>query len=199
MIRGLAVLTAAGLFIGSGGPVAAGPQKAPAKVTAPKPAGTNPMNLSAAQTKKLEAIQKKYQPQVQSLLNSKITDAEKQKRFMALSQKIEKEVDAILTPQQRQQKNKLQAQALQQQKAVQAQMQKQAQREAAVYKSLTPAQKKKIDAINQDTRTRATAIQNDKKLTQQQKNDKLRAMITELQKKRLAVLTPQQRAKLTAK
>jgi len=60
---------------------------------------------------------------------------------MALSQKIEKEVDAILTPQQRQQKNKLQAQALQQQKAVQAQMQKQAQREAAVYKTLTPAQK----------------------------------------------------------
>jgi len=81
IIRGLAALTVAGLLFGSGGPVAAGPQRAPAKVTVPKPAGANPMNLSAAQTKKLEAIQKKYQPQVQSLLNSKITDAEKQEKI----------------------------------------------------------------------------------------------------------------------
>lgn len=64
---------------------------------------------------------------------------------------------------------------------------------------LSADQQAKLKALREESRVQMKAIQNDKNLTQQEKNTKIEALRTAQQSKREAILTPEQKAQLNSR
>src|SRR5690349_22762195 len=62
--------------------------------------------------------------------------------------------------------------------------------------NLSPDQKKQVDGIHADTRKQKEAIENDKSLTEDQRQQKIKELKKQERSKMNAVLTPEQREKI---
>lgn len=149
----------------------------------------NPLGLSQTQIKKLDAIRTKAQSEVLAVQKGKGTDAEKQKKIVAIAKRADAEAAAVLTPAQR--KKVEQAQASQA-----AAMKKMQANNEAVKKTLTPAQKKRMDDIRAAFQKKMAALDNDKSLSPQQKQQRAQALFVETDKQVKSVLTAKQKAML---
>ncbi len=180
-------------------PAAAAPDKpaarakqAPAKpgVTArPGAPQTNPLGLTDAQLKKLNAIRAKAQADSAAVQKGKGTDEQKRQKIMAIAKRADAEVGKVLTPAQKKKIDQARNQQMAAMKQAQA-------NQAAFMKTLTPAQKTKLEAIQSDFQKRGQSLMANKSLSNQQKQQKYMALMQEMDGKMNAVLTAKQRAML---
>ncbi|HEX5324683.1 MAG TPA: hypothetical protein VFW40_12920 [Capsulimonadaceae bacterium] len=159
----------------------------------------NPLHMTAAQQTKWRDTEMKYQPQARAIVQDKsLTQAQKKAKLTSLIKKANTELLAILTPSQRAQQQKLQKAAeARQAKVMQAinnrklQLQKVS---GQLEKSLTAAQKKKLQALETQMKPKFDQIQADPKLNSQQKQDKMTALGKQYMQQRNALLTSSQLA-----
>lgn len=182
-----------------------GHTQAPAQVAAPPG-----VNLTPAQQARAQARHQKFIKDVTALqANKTMTPAQKNAKGQALVQSQDRDMLAILTPQQR---TTVMAQRAAQMKNLQAQ-QKAAQAFQNAHKtqiaqgqalakkltdSLTPAQKTQIETVRQQFRTsagpRMNQVMTNNALTPQAKQQQLMSIAREIDPKIEAVLNPTQRA-----
>jgi hypothetical protein len=161
----------------------------------------NPLHLTADQQHKWQATQLKYQPEVRAIVqNNSLNSTQKNAKVQGLFKRAKAEFMAILTPAQRTQLQKMQqvasarqAKLLQLVKERQAQITKLA---GQLQKSLSPDQKKKLDALQNEAKPVFEKVYNDKTLTPQQKQAKMQALGQTYMARRDQVLTPSQKAVL---
>lgn len=161
----------------------------------------NPLHLTKAQQQRRNAIIMQYEPKIQAVIgNPKLTQQEKQTKLKGIFAQANAQLEAILTPSQHAANIKLMHQA----QARQAQMQLQVNsRRAEIQKmekqlesTLTPDQKSKLNALSAATRQQLLALQADKTLTMQQKQQKYMAIGRSYTSEAQKIYTPAQRAML---
>jgi len=168
------------------------PQIAKAAGQTPPPVATQPdgmqgPNLSAAQQAKAVARKKKMADDVNALKNDKkLTNQQKEAKFVKLQQQFQTDMLAILTPAQR-------AEFLRRQTAADARMKQIMDLQTELSKSLTPDQQKKIASIRQADAKTFETIQSDAKMSQSDKMTKVMALSKTEREKVTAVLTAAQR------
>ena len=161
----------------------------PRAAVAAKPAAkaaalnNNPLGLSATQRQKLMALDKKGQAEATAIQKGKGTEAQKQAKFAALSKKYDGLRMAILTPAQRQKFA-----------AATAAQRRRGEQTAAVAKTLTPSQKKKMDGFRSAFVKKVQALAADKSLTDAQKRAKYIALEKNLETQIDGILTAKQKA-----
>lgn len=152
------------------------------------------MGLSKDQAKQIHAIVQKYRQDVAAVLKSGAQKAEKEAKVKELRTKAGAAIMALLTPEQQAKATKMRlVEVLLAPRPVQ--------REigflALVWKlDLTANQKTTIKGIVADSRAAAKAIQQDTSLQPREKTQKLAALRKATNEKILALLTPEQKAKL---
>jgi hypothetical protein len=161
-------------------PRAAVAAKPPAKAAAQN---NNPLGLSAAQRQKLMALDKKAQAEATAIQKGKGTDAQKRTKFAALAKKYDGLRMAILTPAQRQKVA-----------VATAAHRRRGEQTAAVAKTLTPTQKKKMDGFRGVFVKKVQALAADKSLTDAQKRAKYIALERTLEAQIDGILTTTQKA-----
>ncbi len=151
------------------------------------------LGLSQDQTKKITAIVEKYRTDVATVLRSSATREEKRKKIDALKSKAAAGIGAVLTPAQR---------TMAKEKGL---IDRLLGRRAGGHRgmlaaldqvNLSEAQKGKIKAIFEDSRTKAKAIGDNKSLSDEQKRSKHQELRQQTMEKVNAVLTSEQKAKL---
>lgn len=156
-------------------------------VVAPKAGGKDPLNLTPEQQQKIQAITMKAMQEVQPIMaDQKLTQQQKQAKLQAINKKYEPQVMALLTKDQQKKLKEMTA-------GVKADLQARANKRKQLDKSLTPAQRLKIQKITDKFQADAMKYGNDPKLTPEQKAAKIRALNAQRIKDTDAVLTPAQR------
>lgn len=146
------------------------------------------IGLTDAQQKKMQAIGDRFRPRFEALQkNTSLTPEQKSQKLRALFVEEQKQREAVLTPAQRQKIKAMRQRRVEESRRREAEFEKEL--------GLTDAQKKKVKAIDDTFRTRLDAVQKDKKLTPQQKGQKVQALFWDMQRQRNALLTPAQRKK----
>ena len=161
----LAVGLALTAFTGSQNALA-GP---PTKTKAPAASSSNPLGLSATQRKKLEAINSKAMKEMMAIRNAGGTQQAQASKMTVLQKKTMAQVNALLTPAQRTKFQQLQAQAMQKVMAEQAADQQ-------LRSKMTPAQIQQLTKVQKAAQAEAMKVVNNNKLTQAQKDAKLKAI-----------------------
>jgi hypothetical protein len=183
-----------------------GPSAAPVRAQAPPPASTAGPKLSPAQQARYQARMQKFNKDAAAVMaNKSLTPAQQGAKIQAMKKALDPDMLAILTPAQRAQVLAQRKGMMAQQKAMMAKAQafKQAHSSeiktgqalaAKLTKSLTPAQKSQIAAIQKQVQQQYQTLATNKSLTQQAKMQQMQGLNQQAQAKITAILNPTQKA-----
>jgi Spy/CpxP family protein refolding chaperone len=168
------------------------------------------LNLTAEQQAKLKALRDEYRQKGEALKNEKLTKADRKSQLQALRQQQKAATDAILTPAQKEQLEKMKPEQKGKMRGG-----KRFNSDSSVSKNdrtkwqgrsgnaglqkelnLTAGQQAKMKAIRSEYKKEAATLRNDQTLTQEQKREKLRGLMKEQQAELKTVLTKEQQEKL---
>lgn len=167
-------------------------------------AGFDKLNLTADQKTKMQSLQADFKKQMTELKSSQLTADEQKSRRKELHQQYQSQVQAILTPAQKDQLTKMKAdwkakhkdgkgkfnkgQAWKNHKDSKDALQKQL--------NLTQEQQSKMAQMRTDFKSKFESLRNDQSLTQGQKKEKMQELRKEQQAEMKTVLTADQLQKL---
>ena len=155
----------------------------------------NKLHMTPDQQTKFFAIEQKLDEQRKAIAaDTKATDAEKEKRWNAAVDESRKQLQDILSPDQRALDASLQAETM---KYLAAEQQMEKQWQALSNKltaSLTDEQKKKSDSFKAAAYKQLQALQKNTVMTPEQKDTKFRTIQVDYLNKQVGILSPSQKA-----
>ncbi|MDH7570241.1 MAG: hypothetical protein QHJ73_11735 [Armatimonadota bacterium] len=147
------------------------------------------LGLSPEQKKKSERIMQAHAEKARAIREDKsLSEEKKREKMMQLWQKTRAELDAVLTPQQREK-----AKAMETRRG--EEVARRFREETARALGLTEAQQAKMKAIQESYAPKLRAIWGDPKLSPEAKHAKVKPLMEEMRQKMDALLTPAQRKK----
>lgn len=161
--------------------------------------GMKQMNLTADQQAKLKAIHEQERQEMKSLNTGSLTADQAKAKRQELHKKYKGEIDAILTPEQRQQMEKMHAghRGNEGRKHAKGRNGKDFGRTGFQKQlNLTQAQEDKMAELRRSSRTQFESIRNDKSLTDAQKKEKFQAIRKQQQEDMKNILTKEQLEKM---
>ncbi len=161
------------------------------------------LNLSAEQKASMQKIREDFKKKMDELRKQdQLTVAEMKQRRQALHDQHKSQMEAILTPAQKDQLAKMKADRKSMKMEGKGKPDKGGRdfghRGASLQKelNLTPDQQQKVSKIRDDYRTKMQALRNDNSIPQDQKKEKMRELMKQQQEEMKSVLTPEQVEKM---
>jgi Spy/CpxP family protein refolding chaperone len=159
------------------------------------------LNLTADQQTKLKSIHDAQRKEMEALKTKSLTADQSKEQRKALHKKYQEQRQSVLTPAQKDQMKKLQAER--KQKAGKNGQWKKGGKDfgkrGGEFKkdlNLTQAQKDQLSKLRTDSRSQMESIRNNQSLTQDQKKEKIHSLRKDQQEKFKSVLTKEQVEKL---
>ncbi|HTM93547.1 MAG TPA: hypothetical protein VL095_14100 [Flavisolibacter sp.] len=160
------------------------------------------LNLTADQQAKMKSIHDAQRKEMEALKTKSLTPDQSKEQRRALHKKYQEQMQSVLTPAQRDQMKKIQAERKEKggrkgewKKGGKKNMTK---RSGEFQKdlNLTQAQKDQLSKLRTDSRSQMQSIRKDQSLTQDQKKEKIQSLMKDQQAKFKSVLTKEQVEKL---
>lgn len=173
--------------------------------------GYKQLNLSADQQAKLKSLRDEFKQKHDALDAQKLSEAERRTQMQALREQHKAAMDAILTPAQKEQMTKMQAERKDRMgnrkswrsdstrtKGGQGWQGRDGKGGAALQKelNLTTEQQAKMKEIRTGFKAKAEALRNDQTLTDEQRRTQMRDLLKQQQEQIKTVLTKEQQEKL---
>ncbi|MBI2842609.1 MAG: hypothetical protein HYX78_04340 [Armatimonadetes bacterium] len=149
------------------------------------------LGLTAEQKAQFEAIMREHQEKMRSLMQSNLSPEEKRAKQAELKQEMHSKVEAILTPEQREKARQFWSQGRRGHRMGHGGLQR-----CFEKLDLTEDQKQNVTRIRQQGMQQVQAVKSDNSLTDQQKQEKIRAIRQRTHEAVLGILTTEQREKL---
>jgi Spy/CpxP family protein refolding chaperone len=160
------------------------------------------LNLTADQQAKLKSIHDAQRKEMEALKTKSLTADQSREQRRALHKKYQEQMQSVLTPAQKDQMKKLQAERKEKggrkgewKKGGKKNMTKRG-GEFQKELNLTQAQKDQLSKMRTDSKTQMQSIRKDQSLTQDQKKEKIQSLMKDQQAKFKSVLTKEQVEKL---
>lgn len=160
------------------------------------------LNFTVAQQAKLKSIHDAQRKEMEALKTKSLTAEQSKEQRKALHKKYKEQMQSILTPVQKDQMKKLEAERKENggrkgewKKGGKKNITKRG-REFQKDLNLTEAQKSQLSKLRTDSRSQTESIRKDQSLTQDQKKEKIHSLRKDQQEKFKSVLTKEQVQKL---
>jgi Spy/CpxP family protein refolding chaperone len=158
------------------------------------------LNLNEDQKEQLKAVREDFHKQLKDLkANTALTQEQKKDRMKELAQQQREKMQAILTPEQRQQAQKMRSEAKDKKKGEGKEKFANHAKKAEKMKeelNLTDAQGQQVKAINEKFRDEMKAIHQNSALTQEQKKEQMKALQQKHKEQLQSLLTTEQKEKV---
>lgn len=162
---------------------------------------TKELNLTADQQAKMKSIHDAQRKEMESLKTKSLTAEQSKEQRKTLHKKYHEQMQSVLTPAQKDQMKKLQAERKEKagRKGGPKKNGKDFGKRSGEFQkdlNLTQAQKDQLSKFRTDVRSQMESIRNDQSLTQDQKKEKIHSLMKDQQDKFKSVLTKEQVEKL---
>lgn len=154
------------------------------------------LNLTADQKAKLKSIHDAQRKEVEALKTKSLTADQSKEQRKAFHKKYQGQMQSVLTPAQKDQMKKLQAERKGQWEKGGKDITKGRGSQFQKDLNLTQAQKDQLSKLRTDSRSQMQSIRKDQSLTQDQKKEKIQSLMKDQQQKFKSVLTKEQAEKL---
>jgi Spy/CpxP family protein refolding chaperone len=159
------------------------------------------LNLTADQQAKLKSIHDAQRKEMEAMKTKSLTADQAKQQRQALHKKYQEQLQSVLTPAQKDQLKKIRVERKEQggRKGQWKKGRKELTKRGADFQknlNLTQEQKDQLSKLRTDVRSQMQSIRNDQSLTQDQKKEKIHSLMKDQQEKYKNVLTKEQVEKL---